>query len=59
MEMTIEKFVFDGDLLYKHTPLPQYGDGIAKVELVMTKEVFIECYNKWIKGKEVEDGNDD
>ena len=48
MGMTIEKFVFDGDLLYKHTPLLEYGDGIARAELVMTKEVFIECYKRWV-----------
>ena len=45
-----EHFEFNGDLLYKFTPLHQYGDGISKAELVMTKEAFIECYNRWIKG---------
>ena len=47
--MINEELRFENDKLYHYVPLPQYGEGIAKKELVMTKEVFIECYNKWIK----------
>jgi len=58
MGMTIEEHLkFEDDKLYYYRPLPQYGGGICKKELVMTKEIFIECYKRWIKG--VEDGNDD
>jgi len=38
-----------GDDVVCLTPLPQYGEGISEYELVMTKEIFIECYNRWIK----------
>ncbi len=40
---------FDDDKLFLYTPLPQYGDGIYAIQLVMTKEIFQECYKKWIK----------
>lgn len=41
-----QQIIFDGDKCYLEVHI--YG---AKYErkLVMTKEVFIECYNKWIK----------
>jgi hypothetical protein len=57
MGMTIDEHLeFEDDKLYHYYPLPQYGDGICKKDLVMTKEIFIACYKRWIKG--VEDGND-
>lgn len=52
-----EHLKFEDDKLYHYYPLPQYGDGICKKELVMTKEIFIACYKRWIKGEE--DENDD
>ena len=42
---------FDDDKLYCYTSLPQYGEGIYKVELVMTKDIFQECYKKWIENE--------
>lgn len=48
-----QKIIFEGNRCYVETPI--YPDS-AKRELVMTKEVFIECYKRWVKG--VEDGND-
>lgn len=57
MGMTIETLEFENDSLYHYYPLPQYGEGVCKKELIMTKEIFIECYKRWIK--EIEDGNDD
>lgn len=57
MGMTDETFEFENDSLYRYYPLPQYGKGVCKQDLVMTKEIFIECYKRWIKG--VEDGNVD
>lgn len=59
MEMTSERLEFEKDNLYRYIPLPQYGDGMYKKELVMTKETFIECYSRWIVKSEVENGNDD
>ena len=44
-----EELRFVDDSLFSYIPLPQYGKGIYKVQLVMTKEIFQECYNRWIK----------
>ena len=49
MRMYEEELKFVDDKLYVYTPIPQYGDGIYKTQLVMTKEIFQECYEKWIK----------
>lgn len=58
IEMMINEYLeFENDKLYHYYPLPQYGDGVSIRDLVMTKEIFIECYKRWIKGEE--DGNDD
>jgi len=46
--MNEPKLKFHDDKLYAYTPLPQYGEDICKVELVMTKEIFQECYKRWI-----------
>ena len=56
--MIEEKLEFDDDKLFVYTPLPQYSDGISevhKVQLVMTKEIFQECYKRWIKLQESEE----
>lgn len=50
-----EELKFDGDKLFVYTPLPQYGDGICKVQLVMTKEIFQACYKRWIETQESEE----
>lgn len=52
--MDDEKLKFFDGKLYVYTPLPQYGDGICKVQLVMTKEIFQECYKRWIDPQESE-----
>jgi len=57
MGMTSERLEFEKDNLYRYTPLPQYGEDMYKRELVMTKEAFIECYNRWVMGSVVEDGS--
>ncbi len=49
-----EELKFVDDKLFVYTPLPQYGDGICKVQLVMTKEIFQACYKKWIEPHESE-----
>lgn len=43
---------FVGDELYVYIPLP---GGIYKTQLVMTKEIFQECYKRWIVPQESED----
>jgi hypothetical protein len=53
--MSEEELRFDEDKLFAYTPLPQYGDGIYKVQLVMTKQVFQECYKRWIAPQESEE----
>ena len=48
-------FEVEGDVVVKHTPMPQIGENYYKDEIVMTKEVFRECYKKWIEPQESED----
>lgn len=45
-----ERYEVTEDKLIKHTPIAIDGisDGVCKVETVITKEMFIECYRKWI-----------
>lgn len=45
----------ENDEVYSYYPLPQYGEGVAKKELVMTKEIFLECYKKWVLGHDIFD----
>lgn len=52
--MENEELKFVDDKLFVYTPLPQYGDGICKVQLVMTKEIFQSCYKRWIEPQEGE-----
>lgn len=49
-----EYIAIEGDKCYRITPMPQYGEGMCKQELVMTKEIFEACYKRWILG-EVDD----
>ena len=44
--------VISGDNLYLDTPLPQYGNDTYERKLIMTKEIFIECFNRWILSPE-------
>ena len=53
--MKEEELGFVDDKLFVYTPRPQYGDGICTVQLVMTKEIFQECYKRWIEPQESED----
>ena len=56
--MIEEKLEFDGDKLFVLTPMPQYSDGkseVHKIQLVMTKEIFQECYKRWIEPQERSD----
>ena len=41
--------------MIKYTPMPEIGENAYKTEVIMTKEVFKECFKKWVKtsGNEV------
>ena len=43
------------DVVIKYTPMPEAGEYCYKNEVVMTKEIFQECYKKWIESQESED----
>lgn len=42
-------FEIVNDELVRYIPTPQYGNGMAQREVIITKEAFIKCYNEWIK----------
>lgn len=37
------------DTLYIQTPMPEFGGRMYRTEAVMTKEMFRECYKRWIE----------
>ena len=50
------EFRFEDDKLFVYIPQrSQYGDRIFKVQLVMTKKIFQECYKRWIEPQKSED----
>ena len=55
------KFVFQNDTLIKMEYLYTQVDGrkISKGTVIIDKDTFIECYNKWIKGETDESGVDE
>ena len=55
--MRLPQIVVEGDYCYLEKPILSV-DNMYRRELIMTKEAFIECYEKWIL-KEQNDGNDD
>ena len=48
-------FKVEDDVVIKHTPMPEIGENTYKTEVVMTKEIFQECYKKWIESQESDD----
>ena len=48
-------FEVEGDVVIKYTPIPEVGENIYKTEVVMNKEIFQECYKKWVEPQESED----
>ena len=49
-------FEVEDGVVIKYTPMPEIGEGIYKKdEVVMTKEIFQECYKKWVEPQESED----
>lgn len=57
--MTREYIRIDDDSVVVETPLPgEHGDAIlCRRQTVMTKEIFIKCYEKWILNNNKEDSN--
>ena len=45
-------FGVEDDVVVKHTPMPEMGENCYKTEIVMTKEIFQECYKKWVEAEE-------
>lgn len=48
-------FEVEDDVVIKYIPVPEVGENIYTTEVVMTKEIFQECYNKWVEPQESED----
>lgn len=49
-------FSIENDALVRNTVSPMEEDNTFLItkDPIITKEVFIECYNRWIKGEEDE-----
>ena len=45
-------FEVEDNGLIKHTPMPEIGENTYKTEVVITKEIFQECYKKWVEPQE-------
>lgn len=48
-------FEVKDDVVIKYTPISEMENiykNIYKTEIVMTKEIFQECYKKWIESQE-------
>lgn len=43
-------FEVEDDVVIKYTPMSDIEENIYKTEVVMTKEIFQECYRKWVSG---------
>ena len=39
---------FEDDKLFKSTPVPELGANISRRQLMLTKEIFQECFIRWI-----------
>ena len=48
-------FEVKDDVVIKYTPMPEIGKNYYKTEVVMTKEIFQECYKKWVEPQKSED----
>ena len=48
------EFGVTDDVVIRITPMLEIGENICKSEVVMTKEIFQECYKKWINPRESE-----
>lgn len=53
--MTEPYFKVNDDAVVKVTHMPEIGENIYKTEVVITKDIFKECYKKWIESDESEE----
>ena len=56
MKIEDVKIVIEDDNVYTVIPRPDFGKNISQYHLVMTKEIFQECYKRWIK-ENIDDSN--
>lgn len=47
--MTEPYFKVNDDAVVKVTHMPEIGENIYKTEVVITRDIFKECYKKWIE----------
>ncbi len=45
-------FEVEDNVVIKYTPMPEIGENTYKTEVVMTKEIFQECYKRWIESQD-------
>lgn len=48
----MKSFYIENDKLVRYIPHPELGEHVYRTDVIITKEMFIECYEKWIKGDE-------
>ena len=48
-------FEVEDDVVIKYTPMPEMGENMYRTEVVMNKEIFRECYKKWVEPQERSD----
>ena len=52
-DMNKVEFTFEGnDVLVKHVPCPQFGEGCYQSEVVIDKETFLKCMKRWVAESE-------
>ena len=52
-------FEVEGDVVIKYTPMTEIAENTYKTDVVLTKEIFQECYKKWVEPQESEESNAD
>jgi len=53
-----EIFEVEDDVVIRYTHMHGFGKCTYKPEVVMTKEIFQECYKRWIEQQESEELNE-
>jgi len=53
-----EIFEVEDDVVIRYTHMHGFGKCTYKPEVVMTKEIFKECYKRWIEQQESEELNE-
>lgn len=47
----MKSFYIENDKLVRYIPHPELGEHVYRTDVIITKEMFIECYEKWIKAQ--------